>query len=178
MDGLDYLHAQMRLEGIRLNQDRLVEPLTPSGGDLPLLLWARTYDGRTVLYVNALLPCALREALTSRASQGIWPNIETLLRPLHAYGIQTEVGHSQTYVCPRHYAEADTSAVTYYLQEHPQIQAFGFGGMAAEVYAVERDGAICAACVSVRQNRECAEAWVFTAPEHRRRGLGQWVVTA
>jgi GNAT superfamily N-acetyltransferase len=168
----------MKLEGIRLHQHRLLESLAPSGSDLPLLLWARTDDRRTVAYVNALLPDALREALASRARQHNFPNIEALLGPLHADGIQTEVGHYQTYVCPRHYAEMDTSAVTCYPREHPKIQAFGFSGLADEVYAAERDGAICAACVSVRQNHECAEAWVFTAPEHRHRGLGQWVVTA
>jgi predicted GNAT family acetyltransferase len=43
---------------------------------------------------------------------------------------------------------------------------------------VEAGGVILSACVSIRQNTECAEAWLFTAAEHRRKGLAQLVVTA
>lgn len=63
-------------------------------------------------------------------------------------------------------------------KDDPKIVDFGFHGLADEVYAIESSGRILSACVSSRQNSTCAEAWVFTYPDHRRRGLAQQVVMA
>jgi predicted GNAT family acetyltransferase len=81
---------------------------------------------------------------------------------------------------PEYYAEAHVSGVKSFPKDEPKIRNFGAGfeGFADTVYAVEEGGVIRSACVAVRQNTECAEAWVFTAPEDRRRGLAQMVVTA
>jgi predicted GNAT family acetyltransferase len=68
--------------------------------------------------------------------------------------------------------------MTCFQRDDPKIKSFGFDQLADKVYAVEQDGVILSACVSVRQNAKCAESWVFTASEHRGRGLAQLAVTA
>jgi predicted GNAT family acetyltransferase len=56
------------------------------------------------------------------------------------------------------------------------VKDFGFDGLADEVYAVERNGALAAACVSTHENEDCGEAWVYTRPEYRKQGLAQKAV--
>ncbi len=68
--------------------------------------------------------------------------------------------------------------MTCFQRDDPRIQNFGFDQLADQVYAVEQADVILSACVSVRQNAKCAEAWVFTACEQRGRGLAQLAVAA
>ena len=60
----------------------------------------------------------------------------------------------------------------------PKIKTFGFDGFAENVYAIEQDDNIVSACVSTRENEQCAEAWVYTDPAFRNQGLAQRVVNA
>jgi predicted GNAT family acetyltransferase len=66
--------------------------------------------------------------------------------------------------------------VTHLSSHEPKVQAFGFDDFAEHVYAIERDGRILSACVSVREDHNCAEAWVYTDPAYRRQGLAKKVV--
>ncbi len=178
MDLVDYLHIQMELEGLHLNQDGLITSPGLEHDDQPLVLIAQTLDGRTVTYLHEMLSVPLREELSAHQSQVRFPKIEALLNLLDSYGLRYKVGHFKTYVFPPHYAEADTSRVACLQRDDPRIQNFGFDQLADQVYAVEQAGVILSACVSVRQNAKCAEAWVFTACEQRGRGLAQLAVTA
>src|SRR5262249_37930735 len=145
---------------------------------VPLVLLARSGSGQTVAYVSDALPA---EALRPRAGRDharAFPNVDSLLQTLRTFGFQPQVGHFKTYRFPPQYAHAENSHVHRYAREDPRIKAFGFEGCADEVFAVEVDGVIVSACVSARQNTRCAEAWVFTTPEHRRKGLARLTVTA
>ncbi len=178
MDSMEYLHVQMELEGLHLNQDGLITSFGLEHDDQLLVIIAQTMDGRTVTYLHEMLPVQLREELSVHKSQVSFPKIDALLHLLDSYAIRYKMGHYKTYVFPQHYAEADTSRVTCFQRDDPKIQSFGFDQLADTVYAVEQDGVILSACVSVRQNAKCAESWVLTASEHRRRGLAQLTVTA
>lgn len=178
MESLAYLHLQMRLEGLGLTQHNLLAALQPNGNDPPLVLLAQIPDGQTVTYVSQALPRELQEELGTRLNEVRFPDVEVILNLLRAYEIQPQVEHSKTYVFPERYAEAEVSGVKCWPKDDPRIEDFGFTGFADQVYAVEAGGAILSACVSVRQNTECAEAWLFTAAEHRRKGLAHLVVTA
>ena len=129
------------------------------------------------MHLHEMLPVRLREEMSVH-HQASFPNIDALLNLLDSYGIRYKVGHYKTYVFPACYAEADTSRVTCFQCNDPKIKSFGFDQLADKVYAVEQDGVILSTCVSVRQNTKCAESWVFTASEHRGRGLAQLAVTA
>ncbi len=178
VDSLGYLHIQMELEGLRLNQEGLIVAPGPESDNQPLVIIAKTMDGRTVMYLHEILPVGLQEELSVRESQVSFSNIDALLNLLDAYDIQYKVGHYKTYVFPECCAEADTRRVTCFQRDDPKIKSFGFDKLADKIYTVEQDGVILSACASVRQDARCAESWVFTAPEHRRRGLAQLVVTA
>lgn len=155
-----------------------MESLHQKGHQPPLMLIARIVDGRTVNYLNETLPLELQNELCAQAIGFRLPLAESLTTLLRAYGIQTEIGHYKTYVFPEAYARASTGVVRRYPRSHPLIKAFDFDQLADNVYAIEQNGAILAACVSARQNTEAAEAWVYTAPAYRRKGLAQLVVTA
>ncbi len=178
MHSLEYLHLQMRLEGKRLNQNGLMESFLPQGDDLPLVLVAQTFDEHTIAYFSERMSPELLERLSACANQINFPNVDTLLKILYSYDIQPEEGHYKTYVFPEHYAQIKINRVNCFSKDDPKVKAFGFDKLADQVYAIEDRGVILSACVAVRQNSESAESWVFTAPEHRRKGLGQLVVMA
>jgi GNAT superfamily N-acetyltransferase len=104
--------------------------------------------------------------------------IEYAAQVFNSFGICTKSGHFRTYMFPDNFANADVGHVKCFSQDDPKIVAFGFGGFAEKVYAIEQEGIIFSACISSRQNSKSAEAWVFTHPDHRRKGLAQQVVTA
>jgi GNAT acetyltransferase len=178
MEPIDYLHLQMELEGKGLSQDGLITRLSPDSDDFPLVLLAQTSDRQTVAYFSDTLPFKLRRALAICTSKREFPSIEVLLEPIRSYGIQPKVGHYKTYVFPDQYATLESKIVKCLPKGDPKVEGFGFSGFADTVYAIEEGEKVLSACVSVRQNSECAEAWVFTSPDHGRKGLAQRVVGA
>ena len=56
MDSLEYLHTQIELEGLRLNQDSLIASFGAEHDDQPLVIIAQTVGGRTVTYLYEMLP--------------------------------------------------------------------------------------------------------------------------
>jgi GNAT superfamily N-acetyltransferase len=104
--------------------------------------------------------------------------IEYAVEVFNSFGIGTKSGHFRTYMFPDNFANADFGNVRCFSQDDPRIVAFGFSGFAEKVYAIEQEGIILSTCISSRQNSESAEAWVFTHPDHRQKGLAQQVVTA
>ncbi len=168
----------MRLEGIRLNQNSLLGSTLPQGDDLPLVLVAQTSDGHVVTYFSERLSVEFRDGLFACANQIEFPNVDAILKLFNSHDIQPEVGHFETYVFPEHFAMMDVTRVKCFHKDDPKVKDFGFDNFADQVYAVEDGSAILSACVSVRHDSESAESWVFTALEHRRKGLGQLVVAA
>jgi RimJ/RimL family protein N-acetyltransferase len=175
---LDYLHLQMKLEGKGFNQECLLVRLGPDAEEIPLVLLAHTADRQTVIYFNEALPVELQIELSDRVSQFEFSNQEIFIEPIRAWGIRTKAGHYKTYIFPEQVARVDVKEVRRFSKSDPRVIAFGFDGLADVVYVIENNGMILSACVSSRQNHESAEAWVYTAPEHRRKGLAQMVVTA
>jgi hypothetical protein len=136
-----------------------------------LVLLAQTSNGQTVAYFSDTLPIDLRRELVAGTSKLEFPAVEVLLESIRSYGIQPKVGHYKTYVFPDQYARLESKIVKCFPKDAPKLEDLGFSGFPTTVYAIEQDGKLLSACVSVRQNSECGEAWVFTAPEHRRKGL-------
>lgn len=178
MEPLEYLHLQMNLEGKGYRQNGLITRLSPNSDDFPLVLLAQTSNGQTVTYLSDTLPFELRRELATCASKLEFPRVEVLLEPIRSYGIQPKVGYYKTYVFPEQYAKVEPTVAKCFPKDDPKVKDFGFSGFANMVYAIEESGKILSACVSVRQNSKCAEAWVFTTSEHRRKGLAQRVVAA
>jgi GNAT superfamily N-acetyltransferase len=178
MQPFDYLHLQMKLEGKGLNRDGLLTSLRPSSEVLPLVLVARTSDGHCLAYLSEMLPLELRRDLAIRTTQLEFPKLEVVLDTIRSYGIHPKVGHYRTYIFPDHAAQVEATIAKCFPKDDPKVKDFGFNGFADAVYAIEDGVQIVSACVSVLENNECAEAWVLTAPQHRRKGLARMTVAA
>ena len=179
MNPLDTLHLQLRLEGkevIHGNLLRQVEVIPDE--ETPLMLIAQLEDGQVVVYFDEALQTELREDLTKQLFEFKFPNIDPISTFLQSRNIVFEVGHYKTYIFPEIYGTFNDEIVQRYSKSDSQVQAFGFEGFAEQVYAIERDGKIVAACVSTRESNFCGEAWVFTDTEYRHKGLAQKVVSA
>lgn len=176
MKPIEYLARQMALEGIQVIGDHWIAPARPGGEDVPLLLLARTSDGALRLFVNRDLPIALRDRLAVPDRQGF--SADWALEVMRQAGIPATIGRYRTYVCPESFGPDDGEQVACYSPQDPKVVAFGFHGLADEVFAIECSGQIVSACMSSRQASQAAEAWVFTHPAYRLRGLAQQVVRA
>jgi RimJ/RimL family protein N-acetyltransferase len=116
--------------------------------------------------------------LTHRLCDVKFPNIEPLLDLLRSANISFDVGHYKTYVFPPSIADSAHNDVKCFSREDPLVRIFGFGDFAEQVYALERDGRVVSACVSIRENDRCGEAWVYTDEKYRKQGFARQVAGA
>ncbi|HET9587405.1 MAG TPA: GNAT family N-acetyltransferase [Anaerolineales bacterium] len=172
MDSLAYLRLQMGLEGIGLAGEHTIKQVTRvTSEELPLMLLAHLSERNLIAYFSEFLSFDLRAQLSQRVSYIRFPKIEPVLDVLNSHKIDIDTGHYKTYIFPP-YTEADP-AVTCLSGHDPKVQSFGFDGFAEQVYVIENKGRIISACVSVREDKNCGEAWVYTDPAYRRRGLAK-----
>ena len=176
MKPIEYLFRQMELEGIQRVAGDLIARRSPDAEDIPLVLLARTSDGQSLVCYDASLPAGLRDQLPRHDLESF--KTDSAKESFEKSGIHTTVNHYRTYVFPEDLDIANAGDVGCYSRDDPKVAAFGFNGLADKVYAIEQGGAILSACVSSRQNAVSAEAWVFTHPDHRRKGLAQRAVMA
>ena len=177
MNGIDYLHTQLRLEGkCPVGNDRLRQVEIVPDEEMPLMLIAQTADDQILAYYDEALPPELHTELSKRIQNVTFPTIESLLELLRSKNISFEVGHYKTYIFPSGFTELLDGNVIRLHKENSKVQAFGFDSFSEEVYAIECDGRIISACVSTRENEFCGEAWVYTDPEFRNQGNAQKVV--
>ena len=177
MEPIRYLHLQLRLEGKVIVEDRLIREVeVVPGEDVPLLLIARLADGKVVAYFDEALSGALQATLAAHIANLDVPAVDPLLEVLREQGVQFEVGHYKTYVFPS--IPVSDRNVQCLSNDDERVKAFGFDGFAGHVYVIEGEGRVVSACVSTREDANCGEGWVFTAPDHRRQGLAEKVVSA
>lgn len=178
MDPLTYLELQLRLEGKRLIGDaRMTQVEVPPDENPSLMVVARLATAEVVAYYNETLPSELVSALDECVSRIQFPRIAPLLDIFIAHDIKPEASHYQTYLFPTQFANTPDLDVGSYSSDHPKVKAFQFDGLAERVYAIERDERIVSACASVREDKHCGEAWVYTDPAYRNQGLAQRVVS-
>ncbi len=172
---LSYLLFQMKLEGIGIVNDCLLRQVEAvPDGKLPLMLVTQLANGELVAYYAEAIPPDLQRKLAAVEIE--FPEIGRLLDVLKSHPIQFELGHYKTYVFPsKPVMEVDVLCLP---KQDARVKAFGFDGLAAQIYAIERNGVLASACVSTRENEMCGEAWVYTAPEYRKQGLAQKAVNA
>lgn len=175
MDALAYLLLQMELEGKGVIGEHTIRQIKAvPGEEMPLMLLAQLADQKLVTYYDESLSSDLQAQFRGCVSAMKFPDIEPVLNVLALYNLEVETGHYKTYVFPPRIAAG--SEVTCLSKHDPAVQAFGFDGFAEQVYAIERNGKIVSACVSVREDENCGEAWVYTDPAYRRKGLAAKVV--
>jgi GNAT superfamily N-acetyltransferase len=167
----------MRLEGIEVFDGCFLRQIEfMPGEDLPLMLIAQLFHGECRAYYGEFIPPGLQQVLTANIPIIQFPAMEPLQDILTKYGIQFEVGRYKTYMFSSIPIQAmDVLRVS---KHSSDIKAFSFDGFAEDVFAIQHKGMIVSACVSVRENEKCGEAWVYTAPEYRHQGFAQKVVNA
>lgn len=176
MDPLTCLHLQMHLEGKALvGQSSLRQVEAVPGEELPLVLTARLSTGELIAYYDEAIPPHLQKELA--ASGDIeFPNVDPLFHILKQHHIAFALEHYKTYIFAT--LPSEEQGISCLSRDDPKVKAFEFDHFGPQIYAVERDRKLVSACVSVRENQKCAEAWVFTDPAYRHRGFAQAVVRA
>lgn len=177
MQPIDFLHLQMKLEGIGLDGNSCIIPLFTNVEDFPLFLFAQLNDGETVCHFATSLPGELQAGLTELILNLRFPNVHEVTVLFERHNVPNNIGHFKTYRFPELYRGMIENDAGPFSKNDARIQAFGFGELADIVYAVEQNGVILSACVSSRQDDSSAEAWVMTLPEQRGKGLGSSVVS-
>jgi len=177
MNPLAYLLLQMGLEGKGLVGEHTIRQVqVVPGEELPLVLLAQLADQKLVAYYSELLSSDLQTQLSICVSSIKFPEITPILDVLKSHHIQSDIGHYKTYLfLPQTAANPEVTCLS---KDDPNLQTFGFDGFAEHVYAIERDSRILSACVSVREDKNCGEAWVYTDLEYRRQGLAKKVASA
>lgn len=179
MKPLEALHLQLRLEGREIVKGDLLRQVERvPGEDMPLMLLAQLADSQVVVYYDESLQPDLRQALRERTGCIRFPDIDPLFGLIQERNISFEVGHYTTRFFPEGFVFENHSDVICFPSRHPWVEQFGFGSFAEQVFGIERDGKIVSACVSVRENGHCGEAWVYTDPGYRKRGFARQVVSA
>jgi hypothetical protein len=176
MKPFDYLLCQMDLEGIQRVPNDLIIPGAPGVEEFPLVITARTSDGESLICFDASIPTEIRLQLPLDDLQAF--RTGKAIGVFERSGIHVKSGHFKTHVFPEGVGSSNLEGVKCFNKDDPKIVDFGFHGFADQVHAIEKAGTILSACVSSRQNSRCAEAWVFTRPDQRRRGYAQGVVRA
>ena len=176
MKPIDYLLYQMELEGIKRVADDTIRQMAVNGDEFPLVLCAHTADNERLVCFDEVLPREVRALMPMDDLKAF--KTEGAGEVFEKHGIHVKASQFKTYIFPDGFPEAEIGEAKCFSQDDPKISAFGFSGLADKVFAIEQDGEILSACVSSSQNNTCAEAWVFTHPEQRQKGLAQKVVKA
>jgi RimJ/RimL family protein N-acetyltransferase len=176
MKPYDALHLQMQLEGLTLGADGMLTALPDAAEECPLVLLAQLVTGETVLYLHPSLPQTTQAELAQWRTTAAFAERSALLAILIKQGLAVQPGHSKTYAVPGAALAARIPLVESYAKDDARIVAFGFNNFADRVYALSIDDQVVSACVSVRENDQCAEAWVATAPAYQQRGYARLVV--
>ena len=176
MKPIEYLLRQIELEGIQRVSNDLITCASPNADDFPLVLLARTSDGESLICFDELISVEIRDQLPKKDLQCF--KTESTIEVFEKSGINAKVNHFKTYIFPDSFESVNVEIVKCFAQDDPKIVTFGFNGLADKVFAIEQEGMILSACVSSRQNSTSAEAWVFTHPDYRRKGLAQQVAMA
>lgn len=175
MEPLAYLHLQLGLEGLRIINGCFIQQfaIVPDEG-VPLILIVQPANGELVRYYDEAISPDLQRQLSTTEIKFL--QIDPLLDVLKSHNTQAETAHYKTYVFP---SQPATDANVLCLSRHDwRINAFGFDRFAEQIYATEENGILVSACVSVREDETCGEAWVYTVPEYRRHGFAQKAVRA
>jgi RimJ/RimL family protein N-acetyltransferase len=177
MEPLAYLHLQMRLEGKALVREHFMQQVeVVSDEEMPLLLIAQLANKEVVAYYDEAISPDFQGKLAAIILDIEFPKVDSVLNILRSYKMQFDVGHYKTYIF---HSEAPKDLNVICLSKHdPKVKAFGFDGFAEQVYAIEWDGNIVSACVSIHENKQCGEAWVHTDTAYRNQGFAQKVVNA
>ncbi|MCW5848958.1 MAG: GNAT family N-acetyltransferase [Anaerolineae bacterium] len=160
---------QLELECIGVEAgNTLVRLPGPDADDIARCLVIRRADGYAV-YFRHDLPSGLRATLAALPPALAFEDHATVQRLLAKYAPYGEVVCFKSYVFPAEVAPSPSPQVV----RLPQPNRPGW-----TMFGIVVGDRLVSACESARENERCAEAWVWTLAEFRRRGYARQVTAA
>ena len=173
--------CQLFLEGITFDaRGRLVARSVDGSPDIPRFYVARQASGVDRFY-RADLPDSLVARLAELPPDASFDNVNRVKNLLHVDAPCRDVWVGSSYTFPEAPPSSDFPDVRFLTDDdRGAIERFDHDllSFTRPIQAILVEGEIGSTCVSARENDECAEAWVQTAPAFRRRGFGRQVTAA
>jgi hypothetical protein len=161
MEPLDLIQLQISLV-YQLGPDGLLLPFPGSTEQAWYLVYQ--YSQGYVPYFNTELPSHVRQQLLALGPKTSFEDPEKVRKLID----------SSHQPC----AGGDVMFWSGYISQPPEPEAYRLATRKDSDWVVEKNGkVVCHAC-SVRQNEQCAEVYVETLPNYRRRGFGRPAVAA
>jgi hypothetical protein len=176
--------AQLKLEGLRLDGDGYLERWKDMpGGESgpPARVVAVDYGQRQCVFFGAGIDRGVEESLRNLPIRAL---LDGDRRVFDILGCQKSAQRHAVY-------RTHTMSATEAIPASPMIQRLssrdgrlrGFGNGFfdidyEDVFAAIVDGAVASAAASSREDEASAEIWIYTRPEHRRKGLATQAAAA
>ncbi len=161
MKSIDLIHHQISLE-YQLDLNGMLVPF-PGSTEQALYIVYR-YSQGYVPYFNHRLPANVRKDLLSLRPKGAFDQPGEVIKIINAY------------YCPCN--GGDEVFQSGYIARLPELDELPVFIWDRDGWVVKVHGQVVSKTISVRQNTECAEAYVETHPDFRNRGYGRQTVTA
>ncbi len=176
------IELQLELECVGVEAGNTLVPIPCSNPDGPVRFLVARHDNTYSMYFRYDLSKRVREQLVRLAAAEAFNN-HVLVRAILAQDASCEEIWSGTaYVFP-HPLSAGLYPDVVRLDDQLHRELLnrhnpGWTIVGATVYAIIAENRIVSMCSSARENEKCAEAWVTTEPDFRRRGYARQVTTA
>ena len=181
VDVIALIRLQMELECIGLDSEGLMVRIPGPDPDEIARFRVAQHAGGYTLHFRHDVPRHVREDLAALPPEVAVQDQERVKAILSAHAPCEDAWVGQSYVFPEILSPSDYPDAVRLTRAHQGLLDAYHPGADAErrrMYAVITAGRIVSTCVSVRENRTAAEAYVFTDPAFRGRGYAGQVTAA
>ncbi|MFX0114381.1 MAG: GNAT family N-acetyltransferase [Candidatus Hodarchaeota archaeon] len=164
MNAWDLIKIQLELEckGVNAQGDIIPVPC-PNPDDIARLMVLK-YDDDYAVFFRYDFPSVFRSSLAALLPKTLFTEHERVQAILSHHKPCLKVWIGKSFIFPDQLRERSFPDVVKLAEENS--------------FAMIVDGEIASSCSSSRENDSAAEAWVFTEPNHRKRGFGKQVTAA
>jgi len=166
MDTEDLIQAQLKLECIKIIEEGLLERIPCLNPDDIGLLYVYRIGEKYLVYIRSDVSQELREHFRDIPAKDLFHHKILAQTIFEKEGIRLAVYEFQTYQFPRTIVNEQVQEVIRI--ENDQRQAF----------CIFESGKEASSCISVRENEQASECYVFTDEKYRRRGYARKTVLA
>jgi GNAT superfamily N-acetyltransferase len=175
------IRLQLAIECIGLNKGGLLVRTPGPDPDDIARVYIFEHEGSFDVYFRHDVPSPIREQIQALMPERAFHDREAVKTVLAAHSPCPEVGIWQAYTCPDTLNPGQFPDVICLEEAHRAlIERYQVGMDVARraVYAVIQDGMIVSTCLSVRENEQAGECYVYTAEPYRGQGFGKQVTAA
>jgi hypothetical protein len=181
MEPLQLIHLQLAIECIELNTNGLLVRIPGPDPDDIARVYVFKHKGGFNAYFRHDVPPFVREQVQALTPARAFDDQEAVKDLLVADAPCAEAGTWQTYTFPHILNSSQFPSVVRLNESHGALIERDRTGMDVTrraVYAVIQDGMTVSTCLSVRENEQAGECYVYTVEPYRGRGFGKQVTAA